>query len=408
MSEAAARESIDSGHKVRLPAEGESALDKARPAPVRASRPKLCVIVPAHWEAVMGGSQYQAKMLVDHLLERDACEIYYLARRVPAERPRGYEIRQIARPDGIRRYGEVFDSFDLLACLKQIEPDIIYQRVGCAYTGIAAHYARRYGKRCVWHVACDQDVLPFERTFSRNLPIRYLDKLLLEYGLRHADAIVTQTRTQAENLWRHYRRRAVATIPNYHPLPSAPPAKSGKTTVLWVANVKPLKQPEIFLRLARDLVALDDVEFVMIGKPMGKPEWWGRIAAEAERLPNLRFAGPQPQEAVNEALARAHILVSTSAYEGFPNTFIQAWLHEVPVLSLAVNPDGVFDSRSIGICAGSYEALKRCLVELVRDPERRDAMGAAARRHAEACHADPANLARLAAIVTGVGQRSFA
>src|SRR5690606_21077382 len=118
VSEAAARESIDSGHKVRLPAEGESALDKARPAPVRASRPKLCVIVPAHWEAVMGGSQYQAKMLVDHLLERDACEIYYLARRVPAERPRGYEIRQIARPDGIRRYGEVFDSFDLLACLK--------------------------------------------------------------------------------------------------------------------------------------------------------------------------------------------------------------------------------------------------------------------------------------------------
>jgi len=26
-------------------------------------RVKLCIIVPAHWEAQMGGSQYQAKVL---------------------------------------------------------------------------------------------------------------------------------------------------------------------------------------------------------------------------------------------------------------------------------------------------------------------------------------------------------
>ncbi len=31
-------------------------------------RAKLCILVPAHWEALMGGSQYQAKVLIDYLL----------------------------------------------------------------------------------------------------------------------------------------------------------------------------------------------------------------------------------------------------------------------------------------------------------------------------------------------------
>ena len=39
---------------------------------------KLCFIVPAHWDALMGGSQYQAKLLIEHLLTLGKYDIYYL------------------------------------------------------------------------------------------------------------------------------------------------------------------------------------------------------------------------------------------------------------------------------------------------------------------------------------------
>lgn len=100
---------------------------------------KLCIIIPAHWSAIMGGSQYQAKCLIDKLVPTEQFEVSYLTRRYEPEfHPEGYKIIKVADVRSIRRYGSFFDVFRLLKLLHQIQPDVIYQRVGCAYTGIAA------------------------------------------------------------------------------------------------------------------------------------------------------------------------------------------------------------------------------------------------------------------------------
>jgi len=378
-------------------------MSAVRPSPAPAARLKICLVTHAHWAAVMGGSQYQAKMLVERLVATGEHDLFYLARRVPDERRgfAGYDVRQIASPDGLRRYGEILDTWDLLRLLREIAPDVIYQRVGGAHTGIAAYYAKTQGKRCVWHVASDVDVMPFDRRLSRNVALRYVDKLALEYGLRNADAIVTQTQQQAEYLWRYYRRRADVTIPNYHPSATGRRDKTGPIKVVWVANVKALKRPELFIRLAKELGDLHGVEFIMIGKPMGRPDWCREVIERAAQTGNLCYLGEQPQETVNRVLAGGHILVNTSTHEGFPNTFIQAWLHEVPVLSLCVNPDGVFDDRRIGVCAGSYDSLKRNVAELIENESLRETMGRQARAYAQAKHANPANLDKLVRVIIG-------
>ena len=64
-------------------------------------------------------------------------------------------------------------------------------------------------------------------------------------------------------------------------------------------------------------------------------------------------------------LARAHLFVNTSLFEGFANTFIQASMREAPVVSLHVNPDGVFDEGTVGVCAGSEERLVESVRTLV-------------------------------------------
>jgi glycosyltransferase involved in cell wall biosynthesis len=361
---------------------------------------KICIVVPAHWEAIMGGSQYQAQQFVEHLLATGAHEIHYLARHVSDMfRPAGYEVTRIASPRGWKRYGEFTDSSALLKLLERLAPDVIYQRVGCAYTGVAAYYARLRRKRCTWHVAHDQEVMPWSGPLTRNAPFRYIDKKLLEYGVRNADAVVTQTRQQAQYLRRHYGRNADAVIPNYHPLPKTEAAAKAGRRVVWVANLKPWKRPEAFLRLARDLGGMGDVEFVMIGGRLGKPEWCDSISREAERLRNVRYLGAQPQAVVNEVLAGADVFVNTSTQEGFANTFIQSWLRGVPVLSLSVDPDGILSEQDIGACCGTYEALRSKLTDLLADDGARRRMGEEARRYAEKTYANPDNLERLARIV---------
>ena len=74
------------------------------------TRAKLCILVPAHWEALMGGSQYQAKVLVDYLLEHYDVDIAYLTTRAAPEfTPEGYRIVPFSDHRGVRRYGSFFD-----------------------------------------------------------------------------------------------------------------------------------------------------------------------------------------------------------------------------------------------------------------------------------------------------------
>lgn len=363
-------------------------------------RLKVCVLVPTHWEALMGGSQYQAKILTEKLIDAGSFDVHYVARRVnPQYSPQGYTLHWL---NGRRKLAGtmVQDTLRLWRMLRRISPDVIYQRVGCAHTGIAARYASVHGKRLVWHVASDRNLIREHFNWSPKGLLQVLERKFLDYGIRTATAVVVQTHDQERLLQRNFKRDATAVIPNFHPKPEAPCEKpESLTRVCWVANIKVLKRPELFIQLAEDCHNLPNVEFIMVGSPFTAMAGWDDMMARIERLKNLRYLGRQSQAAVNRLMAESHILVNTSDYEGFSNTFVQAWLREVPVLSLSVNPDGVFDRRELGITAGGdYHKLRSELLALVHDPERRRRMGMAAKAYAEAHHGE-GNLSRLISLL---------
>ena len=330
---------------------------------------KICIIVPAHWEALMGGSQYQAKILIEQMVPLEKYEIYYLARRVKQGfTPAGYSIVKIAEPCWYHRYGYFPDSLRLLRILSRIKPDVIYQQVGCAYTGVAAYYAKRSGCKMVWRVTSDKSLQQGDGAgFRELLPDRFIERKMLEYGIRNAGAIVVQTESQASLLKSNFQLEPSAVIRNFHPMPAESIDKGGVQTVLWVANFKKLKQPEVFIKLASDLSGTG-ARFIMIGAP-ATGVWQQDLEGCIAGIQGLTYLGIKTQEEVNGLLARSHILVNTSQYEGFSNTFIQAWMRKVPVVSLSVNPDHLLDDGRLGYCAdGSYEMLKQHVAFLLSDP----------------------------------------
>jgi glycosyltransferase involved in cell wall biosynthesis len=365
-----------------------------------ASRRRVCVLIPSHWSGKIGGAEMQARMLVERLASRPDVELHVVARNVdPEYRPHGYMLHRV--PASRQVAGTfVLESRALLDVLRRVDADVVYQRVACTYTGVAAYYARTAGRRFVWHVSSDNDLAPRPR--ARTLkslwqrPLQAVSDHAVRYGARHADVVVVQTREQAILLAERHHRTDARRVANFHPLPPGRPVKpEDRLTVCWLGNVKPLKQPELFLRLARDFASRSDVEFVLAGAVQMPPRAWAAAKSAAGELPALRELGAVSPDAANDLLARSHVLVNTSRWEGFPNTFIQAWLREVAVVSLTVNPDGVFDGDANGLCAhGDYGRMRAQLEALLSNAALRRALGARGAAYARAHHS-AANVDRL-------------
>jgi len=268
----------------------------------------------------MGGAEYQVKLLLNELTNSSDVEVWYLARNVDSDyRPESYEIRKVGNSTGMRY---ALDAPGILKALREIRPHSIYCRVGTAYLGVAAAYCKHNDCKLVWHVAGLDDVN--KAAFSlRKLGFPMLDKWLLEYGLRRANAIVVQSQEQADALQRNYHQQAAAIVRNFHPAPSEKVEKAEAITVVWIGNLKRVKQPHLFIDIA-DKLRGSGAQFVMIGANQLPASEYAELKQRIHSNPALKYVGALEQAQVNAYLCQSHVLVNTSISEGFPNTFIRA------------------------------------------------------------------------------------
>jgi glycosyltransferase involved in cell wall biosynthesis len=120
----------------------------------------------------------------------------------------------------------------------------------------------------------------------------------------------------------------------------------------------------------------------MIGRSSNNHKFKKELKMAAQDYDNFEYLGEIPQEDVNEYLAKSHLLVNTSIFEGFSNTFIQAWMRKVPVVSLSVDPDKLLSKEGLGYCSGNFESLVDDVQRLIENHKLRDFIGEKARRYA--------------------------
>ncbi len=137
-----------------------------------------------------------------------------------------------------------------------------------------------------------------------------------------------------------------------------------KVDFLWVSRCQPVKRPHIFLDLVE---AMPGSSFEMVC-PREDVGLWDTVAKRAATLLNLRFIEKVPYHEIQSQYDTARVFVNTSEWEGWPNSFIQAGLGWTALLSLTVNPDGIFERFGLGCYAsGDFERLKADARSMIQD-----------------------------------------
>lgn len=256
----------------------------------------------------------------------------------------------------------------VLRAMREVDADLYYQSPAAGLAGVVAAFAIRHGKRSVVRIASDSDCL------RPNLPLgRRVDRWLYEYGLRHASLVAAQTERQRDLLLRNFGVHSEIVNIAVDP-PSPPRAREKDVDVLWVGNIRPVKRPDIVLELAR---RRPRYRFVLVGGSARGEEgqaYFSRIARQAQSLPNVLLTGTVPYEEVGGWFDRARLHVNTSDYEGFPNTFLQAWIRRVPVVSF-FDPDNLIERRGLGRRCRDLEDMCSTLDELLGNPDKCAAIG---------------------------------
>lgn len=345
---------------------------------------RICFVLPSHWSQTMGGAEYQVKLIVEALVETGNFEIHYLCRNADFKQiEEGYSLHSVGSTNPLSKYAKFTDSKNLLQTLQSIDPDVVYQRNGGAYTGICAYYSKKNNKSFFWHLAHEKDISRINLFQSYN-PAKIIDKLMLVYGIKNAKKIIAQSDEQVAMLDANFGKNADTVIPNFHPIPiSKQKLSSPEFQILWVANFNPHKQPHLALELARRLESGPKIEITMVGRA---PAGYSALVEDISKQKNIDYRGSLPIDEVNELFQTADIFINTSSKEGFPNSFIQAWMREVPVVSLRVNPDGVLTRESIGFCSSTIDQMELDVLKLIADRHERLAMGKRARQYAIKSH----------------------
>jgi len=279
----------------------------------------------------------------------------------------------------IKSYKSLYKAFQVnWNVMKECNADVYYCRGASIYIGYVALFCIINRKKFILGMASDKDLIT---KLSKFLSIQNISFLI---GLKFAHCVISQNRKQQNFLKKNFKIESIQ-INNMCHIPTEEPV-TNKSNVLWVGTIKPeWKRPELFLKLAE---SIPEVHFQMIGGPAyGGPqsyfEFYEQIREKAHEITNLDFIGVVPYNKIDKYFESALIFVNTSSMEGFPNTFIQAWIKSVPVASLSVDPDEVICENNLGFHSKTFDQLVIDVNLLLDNSYLRGIFGNNARLYAE-------------------------
>ena len=247
----------------------------------------------------------------------------------------------------------------LVIALYNADADIYYHNCAESHTGVIAAWCAAARRTFVYSSASEADCRRVRPSWQ---PIHAW--LLYRYGRRAADLVIAQTQRQVDLLDRECGIRGLA-VPMPGVLARLAPAtiadwrqrRDRGGTVLWVGRIDPRKRLEHLFSVARQM---PNTAFRVVAPSSGFGDYDRAVESQGRSLPNVEWLGRVGRDRMGALYREADCLCCTSAFEGFPNTFLEAWSHGIPVVS-SFDPDDLIATRRLGRRANSVSEFVEAL-----------------------------------------------
>lgn len=316
---------------------------------------------PYYYKKHCGGTEVQLNILSKAMLSM-GWEVHYVTS----------DIDEKIVDEGIVYYpfrigSSVLRSYRRFASLLNgINAEVYYQRGRKKFTYLLGRYSRESDKYCVFAAALDLDFY-YSRfgklSLNRSIKTYYAllkwmpSDILTFWALKQFDLVLSQNEIQRDGFKKYCNIKSEIFI-NLHEKPLSKECLNffdKKKTILWLANIKQIKRPEFFLDIVKRL-SDKPYEFVMAGAIQEK-KYRDIIENVRKKSPNFSYLGRIPFKKTNELFALSKVFINTSLIEGFPNTFIQAWLMGVPVVTHQLDPDNIIAENGLGYCCRDIDEM---------------------------------------------------
>jgi len=335
----------------------------------------IAVFLPGFDDVRVGGEQVQQSLLA-RALNRSGYQVSMVCMdygQPDGEEQDGIKVYKAYAPNaGLPVLRFIYPRWiKLWSALRRADADIYYTSCAGMQVGLLALFCQQYKRKFIYRVAHDNDCDPSQLLIR--LP---RDKYLYKYGLRRANGILAQSEQQAQTLDQNYRRRShVAGMFVEKPM-RCMPSRGSDIDVLWVNNIRQFKRPDLVLNLAE---RMPTVSFHLVGGPH-EPELYEQIKRRAETLRNVTFHGPVPYRQVGHFYDRCRVFLNTSDIEGFPNSYLQAWIRGTPVVAF-FDPDGLIRRKALGQAVSSLDEMRLAVFSLLTNASLLQCVGARCREY---------------------------
>jgi len=361
-------------------------------------KPRSVLLVTPRWTRDGGVATHVVASAV--ALAGRGVDVHVLAARLELEEPvAGITLHRSAdlfnaRASPEARFGEArslapsvihlhqFEDPEVVSLMQQNAPVVLSVHGYSACTS-GVHYFRP-GHECdrAHGPGCAPNLLLRGCAHARNplpLPAAYRRVTRSLQVLHRVEAAISYSSV----IDRHLARNGVArraTVPLFATVaPARAAGHEHRRRVVFAGRVVPPKGVDVLIRAARSVQA----EFVVCGdgRQLGQMRELARSLEVAERV---RFTGWLSPEELARELAEASVVVMPSLWpEPAGLVGIEAFAAGRPVIASATGGVGDWLQEGVNgllVAPGDADALARALAELLADPARQQAMGAAGRR----------------------------
>jgi len=352
------------------------------------NKPSICVVAHSAYgmlsgksDGKVGGAERHASLIARWLAAHGwrVSMVTWDEYQPDGESVDGVQILKMCRRDqGIRGLRFFYPRWtSLVRAMSSAQAELYFYNLGDLGLGQVVLWSRLNRAKSVYLVESEPDCDPAMPQLTK-----LRERLLYRIGLSRVDQIITQTKRQRQMLWSGFGLRSVI-IPMPCDGPSEqqyiPPTFPGTRCVriLWVGRFSREKRLEWLLDVAE---RCPDWIFDVVGAAEVDSEYTAQLMQRARRIPNVILHGKVQHREIGSFYRQAAALCCTSLFEGFPNTFLEAWSNGIPTVS-TFDPDDLIATHRLGGVARDVSGLVAELHKLISSRECWERVSANARRY---------------------------